>query len=254
MNSARIEVIKKIKKLLSLAEGEANLNEALAAAEIAQRLILLHAVADSELQSSEVTERNGEPIIDLIEKFNIPFSTWRNPPDYIQVLFNVIASHNNCAIYLCPIEEGGVKCIVFSIVGQRSSIEFVYWMAQWMNVQIFSAYQSQQDMKDGTYRDFYLGACKKLDQRLSKSSGNLEQTAKDEGISESQVRSAIVRLSDTKQEVEKKMREMAEMFEEKKSALADDNLAFARGFNEADKLILETQKTLATEEVAKLGE
>jgi hypothetical protein len=247
MNSARIEVIRKIKKLLSLAEGQANLNEALAAAEIAQRLILLHAVADSELHSAEVTERNLEPIIDFFEMYGTPFGTWKNPPDHIQVLFDVIAGANSCAIYVFPIEDLSQEIghsMVFSIVGQKSSIEYVYWFAQWMNAQIFVGYQNQQDLKSGSFRDFYLGSCKKLQERLSISKEDLLETAKQENISKEQVGCAIIRLDEVKQQVAKKMEEMSESFGEESSAKAENNIAFARGFNEADKLLLETQKTL----------
>jgi len=250
MDSSRVEVIRKIKKLLSLAEGQANLNEALAAAEIAQRLILLHAVDDSELASSEVTERNLEPIIDFFEEFGVPFGTWKNPPDHIQILFDVVASANSCAIYVFPIEDeaadNGVSN-VFSIVGQHSSIEYVYWFTQWINAQIFVAYQQQQDLKNGSFRDFYLGSCKKLQERLNISPEDLFKTAQEENLPKTKADNAIVRLNETKQQVEKKMESMSDSFEKETSAKAEDNRAFARGFSEADKLLTTMTKTIQSQ-------
>ena len=165
MKEEKNKVIFKIKKLLAIADGKANLNEALSAAEVAQRLISLHNITESELNSAQA-DSSPEPVFDWLLSHREPYTSIVDPPEYLQVLLDVVASANHCAIYVAPVRLDNKEVKVFSIVGQSSKIEVVTFLFYWIFLQIEKLFlESNHDDR----RDFYFGVCAKLKQRDSRS-------------------------------------------------------------------------------------
>lgn len=248
MEAPKEDIIRKIKKLLSLSEGKANLNEALAAAEIAQRLILLHNIDEAELGASGEFQQIAEPVIDYVKVHGLGFTPIQNPSDYLQALMNVIAAHNGCAIYLtnAQLEDDGEVFSIFSIIGQKTQIGIVEYLFYWCMIQL-EKLAAQESLDFLGKRDFYLGACRKLRDRFKK----MEKTVELE-VPKEKLDKALVVINATTKQIEDKMNEIKDTLNEAKVAKAKDNLAFARGFRAADKIALENQKELAGEETHKM--
>jgi hypothetical protein len=251
MEDSRLNTIQKIKKLLAMAAGKANLNEALAAAEVAQRLILLHAVEDFELASVGGTQRNLEPIVDFVETHGETFSPWRNPPDWIKALFFAVAKHNGCGLYTLLVESGCEEKpepqLAFSIVGQQSSIDFVAWFATWMTQQACSLYLASNTTPEKA-NDFFLGIVKKLDERLEAAS----LKAPIEGLNEEKRKNALSCLNSIEKQVQDAMNAAAP--NSNGQAKPDDNMMFGRGYMAANSLQITQQKTLQSTTLKSLTE
>lgn len=87
MCNSREHIIERIKKLLALSDNNTNMQEAIAAALKAQKLIAQYDVTQSELNESE------PDTIDYVESANATYVDWH------AILANVVAANFRCAVY-----------------------------------------------------------------------------------------------------------------------------------------------------------
>lgn len=245
--NSRKDVIFKVKKLLAMAEGKANLNEALAAAEIAQRLIMLHNIDEADLEASGNSRGSREEVYDYIAKNDYPFlPTILNPPDFIQILLKTIAEHNQCMIYVAKVQfkENEEPKEAFSIIGRQSNIDLIEFLFFWLFFQI-EKFFLESDAKDR--RDFYFGVIAKLQHRLAVANERRKDTPKEK------YENALVVLNKIHDEVKKMFDSLNGTFEEQDEVKANDGKSFAEGLKVGEKLLLEQQRELKESKSELLG-
>lgn len=245
---SRKDVIFKVKKLLAMAEGKANLNEALAAAEIAQRLIMLHNIDEADLEASGNSRGSREEVYDYISKNNYPFlPTIQNPPDFIQILLKTIAEHNQCQIYVAKVQfkENEEPKEAFSIIGRQSAINLIEFLFFWLFFQI-EKFFGESGVKDR--RDFYFGVIAKLQHRLATSNDRTKGF-----IEKEKYENALVVINKINKEVKDIFDSLTGTFEEQDEVKANDGRSFAEGLKVGEKLLLEQQKELKESKLELLG-
>ena len=160
------KIIDKVKNLLARAEEDrgATLNERLTCAAIAQKLMIQHDisfgdVAQESCQDVDYTKKHRRPFLDLI-----------NPEDWMCALLNIVASVNNCEVYITDCASAdGKQFSALSIVGKQSDIEKVSVVSRWLISEI-----SRLSIRDGAgmsrswHDDYKLGAVHGLKDKFIK--------------------------------------------------------------------------------------
>lgn len=242
----RKDVIFKVKKLLDMSRGKANINEALAAAEIAQRLIALHNIDEADLEASGDSRGSREEVYDYISKNDYPFlPTILDPPDFIQILLKTIAEHNQCKIYLAKVQfkENEEPKEAFSIIGRQSNIDLVEFLFFWLFFQI-EKFFLESKVKDR--RDFYFGVTAKLQHRLV-------NARIQDSVPKEKYENALVVINKINDEVNNLFNSLNGTFEEQNEVKANDGRSFAEGLKVGEKLLLEQQKELKESKLELLG-
>src|SRR5574343_474235 len=130
--------IEKIKKLLALAEGTSNLNEAAVAFEQAQRLLIKHKLSQAELDQ------------DVKENINIhptPLYVGERKVSWKRYLAYGIARFNSCTMYTGYLIKDGKDLIGYMVVGRPGDIENAVYFYNSISVQIESL--SKKALADG---------------------------------------------------------------------------------------------------------
>ncbi len=224
------KIISKVRKLLTLSRDNANLNEALAAAEMAQSIMDKYKISHDTINGENYPE-----IIDYRIKYKSQFTPVRNPENWVSALMNVVANHNDCRVYIFTgfnDLEGAYKA--FSIVGREEDIEFVKDMFHWLLIEVCRIgnrevhNQDQIENPNQWLADFHLGAIKQLEQKF--------KVMKDhslEGLPQNQVQCAIIAINNRQKEINRIVDEMTVKF---RKTQGNNYEAYIKGFKAAKEI------------------
>jgi hypothetical protein len=172
------KILLKIKNVLALAEGTSNINEALTAANLAARMMRDHNLSPESL--------NEEPtVVDYAEKAGRPWLNIKSPTPNIQMLANIIAEKNECAVYLSKWDDGE-EFDGMSIIGRPVDIvatETIFWFlhSQLLNL---TSEKSPDDVNS-----FWIGAIAKLRERFAEQDGDFKRV----NVNEEQIKYSIAK-------------------------------------------------------------
>lgn len=234
MGEEKEKIVFKIKKLLAIADGKANLSESLAAAEIAQRLILLHNIHEADLDGPENSRASSNEVFDYLQMHGQAFTGFRNPPEHIQLLLKLIAEANSCEIYLF---DYGQNVLAFSIIGQNFNIEFVEFLFSWILAQALKHFGSSGA---NNFKDFVFGLCFKLKERFSEIKKEIQE--------ESLNKFSLAKIDETKNKIQKILESMHGEESDKKIEILEND-SFRKGLIFGDKIMINPKKQLETKQV-----
>lgn len=248
-------VLHKIRSLLRRAEANsgASLNEQLTCAEIAQRLMDQYRITYEVVMSeSDIPKSAQEPVIDYIKEKHDHFTSITNPSDWIKGLYHVVALANNCEVYLTTClrdDDDGKpeKFIAFSIVGRMTDILVVGDICWWLITEVLRIGRREGSGKDiSWHNDFRMGAVRKLKEKFDALKGEKREIP---GISEEQIKNALVRLDEKRKEVADFFDKNGggERWKDSEKKKAQDNVAFARGYNAAEEIAVSQSAMLPGE-------
>lgn len=215
--------IRKIKKLLTLAENEgATIGEAMASAEIAQRLMDKHRLT-YEFIMSQNPERKREEIIDWIKETGRPFGPL-DPPDWASCLINTVAEVNHCQAYVFNIPAdfvaGMPKTKALSVAGLLTDVVMcyeVYWHLVGQMIRLSYKNSTPETRTKEWLDSFFLGCTVSIAEslkRVAKEIASLQEVP--EGMTEDQLRDAIVLVTNRITKARKALEEKGMKFEETK--------------------------------------
>jgi len=244
-------IVEKIRKLLRKADPERNnnLNEVLACAEIAQRLMETHRISYeavmSEVEGASYTSCNREQIIDYIAFHKRCFTDFKNPAEWVQVLLNTVASHNNCELYVTKCatehENGRLETFeAFSIIGKMTDILVVEEIFYWILGQVIAIGNREGAGRDRQWLNaFRLGVVKKIEDKFKEITASLANSSSSNALS--------LRNSELQKFVD------SMNLKEQKSKEVKDNIAFSSGYHAARGVMIETHKSLDAADPKRLG-
>lgn len=108
-------IIEKVKRLQALSKSS-NLNEAMNAAAIANRLIDEHRLTEEDLDDNPMVD-DLDPVYETGK-----ITTWKNN------LVILVAGHYGCAVYIAQTYPNGRKYSSYHLVGKKSDIEIAKYM------------------------------------------------------------------------------------------------------------------------------
>lgn len=245
---ADTKILQKIRNLLKKADParNSNINEMIACGEIAQRLMNMYRISYEVAMADidGIPKSAQEKVVDYVRENGTAFTAVRNPSKWLQGLLYLIAEYNNCEIYLTNflVEEDGkeIKFQSFSIVGRMTDVYIVEELFYWIMIQTIQISFTQGKGKDDQWiSDFRTGAVAKLREKFE----TLKQKPEaPEGISEEQLKSALVRIDDKKKEVDAMMEEINKRLESQTAEKKIDTNAFTAGYEAADRIGINTPK------------
>jgi hypothetical protein len=125
----RESILKKVRKLLNLADDKANINESASAAQMAQQLIEKHRIAMAEL---DVGEEGEDPVdsFDLIDEDGPKVRVWKVD------LANAIGNVNGCAtVYRRGSKRSRTKATI-DLVGTKDNVNTVRYLFFYLSTTI----------------------------------------------------------------------------------------------------------------------
>lgn len=224
-------IILKIKKLLALAEGNSNINESLAAAAAANKLMFEYRLTKENLNLPE------EKLFDYSDKIGRPWLNLKNPDEIMQALASMIASWNNCGVYIRRWKDAEGECSGLSIVGQPVDIlaaENMFWflLSQLMSL--------ANDPIPKNKLSFWMGAMQKIKERIEeeKRITNLKNL----NLNESEIKMAIYKIDERTRKINEYIASISrEKFINQLVNVNDFNF----GYVKADKINLFERKMLS---------
>lgn len=224
-------IILKIKKLLALANDGSNLNESMSAMAAANKLMFEYRLTKENLNLPE------EKLFDYSEKIGRPWLNQKNPNELIQALASMIASWNNCGVYLMRWSDTGGEFSGLSIVGSPVDIlaaENMFWFI--LNQLTLLSLESGAQNKSS----FWVGAINKLQQRMEeeKRIGNFKNL----NLNENEIKTAIFKMEERNKKINEYINSISrEKFINQYIHIKDFNL----GYTKADKINLFERKMLS---------
>ena len=158
----RDKALDKIRKLMAKANDPCNVHEAAAAAEAAQRLMLLHKIEEAELAGVETPD--DEPITDmdlLADSRQVAPTSWQ------QILLGAIARSCFCRLIVTR-SAAGVKGRL-QVFGRRSDLDAVAYLYRAVSNQINAlcdAWGRVYDVTRGDRNGFRYGAAVTISNRM----------------------------------------------------------------------------------------
>jgi hypothetical protein len=194
-----------------------------------------------------------EQVINYVEAEKSAFTTLRNPSEWSQGLMQILATHNNCEVYLANCagrdDEGNVINFKgFSIVGRMTDILIVEELFYWLLMQIIQiSFKFGKGKDDQWLSDFRIGAVLQLEEKF-----NALKPEAPEGITEAQVKTALVRIDEKKKDVDAMMEELNKRLDDGQAVKkADDEMASRAGYEAAKAIMLDAPVALESAENTK---
>jgi hypothetical protein len=251
----RESAIRKIRNLLTLSEDEgATISEAMASAEIAQRLMDKYRLS-YEFVMSQNPGRKRDQIIDWVEVMGRPFGM-ANPRRWALCLVNAIASANRCQGYVTSVTVGDpgaepTTIRVMSIAGLQTDVVVcyeLYWNLVSQMIRLSYAASSNKETRTEEWLDsFFLGCTSVVIDQLNKISSELEnQNRADlpEGMTTEQFKDAIILVQSRTSKAREYLESKGMKFEEVKTEIKDISIsAFNSGIENGEKLDLTIDQT-----------
>lgn len=253
MNESTSQIIEKIKKLLSLANNHANLNEAIAAAGKAQALMVKYNLTMEMIEETTGRKRESE----IVDSFRDQRRFMNKMPisDWAAVLASSLCEASHCACYITTVHHDMVSYKaaspqrMLSVVGFEEDVEFVLFVYDWLvseidRLVILNGSNQTNDWKES----FRLGACKKVSERFRESRKDVENELKvlleDKGET-NKAQFAIIALDSRINKIEEHMKEIDLRKGENKQVGPGGLDAFKIGYKKADEVDLLNQKKIA---------
>lgn len=226
--SSQSDIAEKVRRLLALSKSS-NINEAKAAASIANKYIVQY-----RLQEAELTERNShnqsskeyypEPIFDDPEPM---YSSAHVTPWKLQ-LASVLADHYGCALWndkSYRSSEGGRNVSRFRLIGRFNDVKFTKYMFAWL-VDEIQRYSDIECKGHGhtTFSSYCLGAVHGIQNLLRATRERAVGVAEQAGQSK-----AIARLNNRGKEAQAYMHRKYNLIQPAAPKPKFDSNAFRRG-------------------------
>ena len=147
----REDILEKIKKLMALAEDQANVHEAASAAAMAQKLMEEHRVQEAELDlgSDEPEEIRSDT---LGVEDGPSLREWRTN------LGSVVCNANDCRFYLTPGHQWSGRLGRFKIVGRPGNIQTAQYMFMSLSLLILPLQNSFKFLKTSSLISLYFSS------------------------------------------------------------------------------------------------
>lgn len=161
----RDRVLDKIRKLMAKAADPCNVHEAAAAAEAAQRLMLLHKIEEGDVAGFTPEEEDPITDIDLLAD-----SRQKSPTSWQQILLGAVARSCSCRLIVSPSRQRHKGAL--RVFGRRSELDAVRYLYAMLVQQIHQlcerwADELPYDVERRDRNAFRFGAACTIRQRLA---------------------------------------------------------------------------------------
>lgn len=226
------EAIDKARKLLALAAGSTNPNEAAIAAARAQEILDRHRLSEAMLEAEDSTSKEtvdfGLPLEELKKS-----STWKGR------LARSVAEANSCMVYITSSGRSFEKKVSIQIVGRPSDIAKTQYMYSYLVSETDRLTQANGKGQGKTWCNNYrLGIVDAVHERLQTTMTTVVEATKEDPIDSKKVVQALMIINNHKNEVDRFVKERVGKLRSSKATWRGDKDARQTGYQHGQKIAL----------------